>query len=134
MLPELLHEPLNWWDVHQCVWMLIAPLGLGVTRHCQEQVLASFTAHSSSGCSSVNICCFTANRVCFYNQRWSALHHAREINVSWGETNLEHRIIYLPRFMLSPSPGLTPIESLEDFKFKILRQLESREKASFFFF
>lgn len=91
----------NWWDVHQCIWMFITPLGLGVTHHCQEQVLASFTAHSSSGCSRVNICCFTANRVCLYNQCWSALHHAKEINVSWEETNLEHHIIYLPRFMLS---------------------------------
>ena len=68
----------NWWNGHQCVCTLITPLGLGVTHHSQEQVLVSLTAHSSSGCSSVNICCFSANCVCFYNQRWSALHHAKE--------------------------------------------------------
>ena len=117
----------NWWDVHPCVCTLIAPVGLGVTHHCQEQVLASLTAHSSSGCSSVNICCFSANCVCFYNQRWSALHHAKEINVSWGKTNLEHHVYLVTQVhaFFPPFPWANShtwdLEDLKDFKFKILK-------------
>lgn len=115
----------NWWDVHQCVWALVTPRGLSVTHHHQEQVLASLTAHSSSGCSSANICFLSVNHVCIYNQRWSSLHRAKEINVSGRETNPERDITYSPRFMLCccclPQANFHAwdLKKQKDFKFKI---------------
>lgn len=103
-------SPSHWWDVHQCVWALITPRGIGCHPPSSRTGVGITDSSSISRLQRVNICCVSANRVCFYNQRWSALHHeGRDMLAEKKQTQKITLCIHPNSCVTAPTPRQIPM-------------------------